>query len=82
MTGPDGDRHRGWWRSRAVDPPRSLEFEDGFADADGGPTADMPTAVIRVDLSELAGGGTRMHHHAFPTASRWSSCSPWAWTRA
>jgi hypothetical protein len=35
MTGPEGDRHRGWWRVIAVDAPRALEFEDGFADDDG-----------------------------------------------
>ncbi len=60
MTGPEGDRHRGWWRVRAVDPPRTLEFEDGFADADGKPSPDTPTAMIRVVLSELAGGATQM----------------------
>ena len=60
MTGPDGDRHRGWWRVRAVDPPHTLEFEAGFADADGNPSPDPPTSVIRVVLSELAGGGTQM----------------------
>jgi uncharacterized protein YndB with AHSA1/START domain len=60
MTGPDGDRHRGRWRVRAVDPPRMLEVEDGVADADGTPSADKPTAVMRIDLSELAGGGTQM----------------------
>jgi len=37
MTGPGGDRHRGWWRVRAVEPPRFLEFEDGFADEAGNP---------------------------------------------
>ena len=60
MIGPDGDRHRGWWRVRAVDAPHTLEFEDGFADADGTPSHDAPTGVIRVALSELAGGGTQM----------------------
>jgi uncharacterized protein YndB with AHSA1/START domain len=60
MTGPEGDRHRGWWRVRAVDPPHELEFESGVADADGNPSPDTPTAVIRVALSELAGGGTQM----------------------
>ncbi len=60
MTGPDGDRHGGWWRVRAVDPPHRLEFEDGFADADGNPGPDTPAALIRVALSELAGGGTQM----------------------
>jgi uncharacterized protein YndB with AHSA1/START domain len=60
MTGPEGDRHRGWWSVRAVDPPRTLEFEDGFADADGKPSPDTPTAVIRVVLSEMAGDATQM----------------------
>ena len=59
MTGPDGDRHGGWWRVRAVDPPHTLEFEDGFADAEGNPS-DAPTALVRVALSEPAGGGTQM----------------------
>ena len=60
MTGPEGDRHRGWWRVRAVDPPHTLEFESGVADADGNPSRDTPTGVIRVALSELDGGGTQM----------------------
>jgi uncharacterized protein YndB with AHSA1/START domain len=60
MTGPEGERHRGWWRVSAVDPPHELEFESGVADADGNPSSDTPTAVIRVALSEPAGGGTQM----------------------
>ena len=60
MTGPDGDRHGGVWRVRAVDPPHALEVEDAVADADGSPTPDKPSAVMRVALSELAGGGTQM----------------------
>ena len=60
MTSPDGHRHGGWWRVRAVDPPHELEFEDGFVDADGNPSPDGPTATVRVVLSEPAGGGTQM----------------------
>ncbi len=60
MTGPEGDRHRGWWRVRAVDPPHRLEVEDGFADADGTPSPDAPTVLMRVELSEPAEGGTQM----------------------
>ena len=60
MTGPEGERHAGWWRVSAVDPPHELEFESGAADADGNPSAETPTAVIRVALSEPAGGGTQM----------------------
>ena len=60
MTGPEGDEHRGVWHVRAVDPPHALEFEDGFADADGHPRPDLPTGLIRVALSELPAGRTQM----------------------
>jgi uncharacterized protein YndB with AHSA1/START domain len=59
MTGPDGERHGGWFRVRAVDPPHDLELDAGFADADGNPIPDTATGVIHVALSELD-GGTRM----------------------
>jgi uncharacterized protein YndB with AHSA1/START domain len=60
MTGPDGERHGGWFGVRAVDPPHTLELDAGFADADGNPLPDAPTAVISVALSELPGDATRM----------------------
>ena len=60
MTGPEGDRHHGWWKVRAVDAPRRLEFEDGFADADGTPNLELPTTVIRVRLEAGVEGGTTM----------------------
>ncbi|MFH9600587.1 SRPBCC domain-containing protein [Streptomyces vinaceusdrappus] len=59
MTGPEGDKYRGWWRVATVDAPTSLEFTDGFADQDGVPNADMPTTATRVTLTERD-GGTRM----------------------
>src|SRR6516162_6585578 len=60
MTGPDGEKPRGWWRVLAVDPPRSLEIEDGFADDGGTPNPDMPVMTMRVTIGERPGGGTRM----------------------
>ena len=59
MTGPEGEQAHGWWRFVAVDEPRSLEFEDGFADADGTPSAEMPTTTGLVELVS-SGSGTRM----------------------
>jgi uncharacterized protein YndB with AHSA1/START domain len=59
MTGPEGDLHSGAWRVTAIDPPRSLEFTDAFADQDGRPIADMPVSMISVSLTNLD-GGTRM----------------------
>ena len=59
MTGPEGDRHRGWWRITSVEPPDVLEFTDGFADQDGTPNQDMPTTEVHVQLTDRD-GGTRM----------------------
>jgi uncharacterized protein YndB with AHSA1/START domain len=59
MTGPRGERSRGWWRVTSVDPPKSLEFTDGFADQDGKPVAGGPTTTVQVQLAEHH-GGTRM----------------------
>lgn len=60
MTGPEGDKHRGWWRVLAVEPPHLLEFEDGFADEDFKPNADLPSMTARVSIDVLPDGGTRM----------------------
>jgi uncharacterized protein YndB with AHSA1/START domain len=68
LSGPEGDQHRGWWRVRAVDPPRYLEFEDGFADEAGNPNADLPMIVIRATLAERINGGTDVEIvSVFPT---------------
>ncbi len=60
MTGPESDQPRGWWRVLSVEPPRRLEFEDGFADDTGEPNPEMPTMTIRVTLDERPDGRTRM----------------------
>ena len=68
MTGPDGDKPHGWWRILSVEPPRHLEFEDGFADDAGQPNPDMPTMTMRVSLDETAAGTVRMViETAFPS---------------
>src|SRR5688500_12617102 len=56
MTTPEGERSRGWWRITSVDPPRSLEFTDGFAGEDGTPVAGMPVSTVRIRLTERDGG--------------------------
>jgi uncharacterized protein YndB with AHSA1/START domain len=60
MTGPDGDRHAGWWRVISVDERKRLELQDGFADADGIPNDSMPTTMFTVTFDELAEGRTAM----------------------
>jgi uncharacterized protein YndB with AHSA1/START domain len=60
MTGPEGDRHHGWWRITDVDAPRLLAFIDGFADESGTPNPEMPTTIARITLAVREGGGTRL----------------------
>lgn len=60
MTGPEGERHGGWWRVTDVAAPSSLAIDDGFADDQGNPSADMPVMKMRVDLAARDGGGTVM----------------------
>jgi uncharacterized protein YndB with AHSA1/START domain len=59
MTGPGGEKSRGWWRVTSVNPPRWLEFTDGFANQDGTPNADLATTAVQMRLTEHD-GGTRM----------------------
>ena len=59
MTGPDGQKFHGYWKVTAVNPPKSLAFDDGFANADGSHNDQMPTTSGMVELSE-ADGRTRM----------------------
>jgi uncharacterized protein YndB with AHSA1/START domain len=60
MTSPEGERYHGYWLVEAVDSPRALEFEDGFADADGTPSGTMPTSRSRVVIESADAGTTRM----------------------
>jgi uncharacterized protein YndB with AHSA1/START domain/pimeloyl-ACP methyl ester carboxylesterase len=60
MTGPEGDQPRGYWDVVEVDPPRSLVFQDGFANDDGSPNTDLAGTTARVTITELGGGRTRM----------------------
>jgi uncharacterized protein YndB with AHSA1/START domain len=60
MTGPAGDKSRGWWDILEADPPRTLAFHDGFANEDGQPNPDFPVTTVHVDLSDIGGGRTQM----------------------
>lgn len=59
MTGPDGEKAHGWWRTVVIDPPRRLEFDDGFADENAIPNDGMPVTRTVVTLESTA-SGTRM----------------------
>jgi uncharacterized protein YndB with AHSA1/START domain len=61
MTGPDGQKARGWWTITAVDAPHRFEFDDGFAGEDGEPDDSMGLGVTHAVVTlEEYDGGTRM----------------------
>lgn len=42
MTGPDGEKHHGWWRIEEVEPPHRLRFKDDDVDDQGNPNGRRP----------------------------------------
>ncbi|MGW9021065.1 SRPBCC family protein [Leucobacter chromiiresistens] len=56
MTGPEGDSHGGYWEWESVDAPRSFVVRDGFADADGAPSTELPTVLMEFAFAETALG--------------------------
>ena len=67
MTGPEGDRHRGWWQVLESRPPRLLVIDDGFADADGTRLNDPPVCRMRVEIADRPGGVTCTVTTTFPS---------------
>jgi uncharacterized protein YndB with AHSA1/START domain len=69
MTGPGGDQPRGYWDVVEVDPPRTLVFEDGFANDDGSPNDELPRSKGRVSIEPIGAGRTQMRIESrFPSA--------------
>jgi uncharacterized protein YndB with AHSA1/START domain len=56
MTGPDGERSGGFWEFLAVDPGRSFEVRDGFADERGEENPDLPSMRITFEFEDTDGG--------------------------
>ena len=56
MTGPNGEKSRGYWRFVRVEAPRYFEVRDGFAHADGTPNADFPEVKMEFRFEPTAAG--------------------------
>ena len=56
MTGPEGDKHAGYWQITGVDEPRSFSFDDGFADLDFNPRPELPVSKNVYTFTEHDGG--------------------------
>jgi uncharacterized protein YndB with AHSA1/START domain len=59
MTGPNGEKSRGYWEFLSIDEPRAFEVKDGFLGPDGTPAEGMPSMRMRFAF-EPHDGGTRM----------------------
>ncbi len=59
MTGPKGERPRGFFEFLTIDEPHAFEVLDGFLGDDGAPAQGMPTMRMRF-VFEPHDGGTRM----------------------
>ncbi len=59
MTGPSGEKPRGWWRIDAIDKPHRLEFANGLAGDDGEPMPGVLPMLGSVTF-EAVESGTRM----------------------
>ena len=60
MTGPNSEKTHGWWLVRSVDAPHHIEFENGFAKANGAKDPNFPTMDFRIALRSRETGGTSM----------------------
>jgi uncharacterized protein YndB with AHSA1/START domain len=67
MTGPEGEKHHGWWQVLSVDPPTRLELKDGFANDDGTPNDALPTTIMVVTLTKRGAGTLMAIETRFPS---------------
>ena len=68
MTGPEGDRPKGYWDIVEAEPPHRLVVQDGFANDDGTPNDALPRNEFRVTIAAAGDGRTRMSiENIFPS---------------
>jgi uncharacterized protein YndB with AHSA1/START domain len=68
MTGPEGDKHAGYWLISTVDEPRGFTFDDGFADLDFHPIPDMPVSKNDYSFIEHDGGTRAVYVSTYASA--------------
>jgi uncharacterized protein YndB with AHSA1/START domain len=59
MTGPEGEKSRGWWSTTLADEPDRIVFHDGFSGDNGEPLDPEDKTIAEVTLTPRD-GGTRM----------------------
>lgn len=67
MSGPAGERSRGWFRFLKVEPLRCFEVEDGFAHEDGRRNTEMPTMRMVFNFESTTTGSRFTSVTYFPS---------------
>ena len=68
MTGPEGERFAGYWDITGVEAPRSFAFDDGFADEDLRPVADLPVSHSVFSFEPTERGTRALYVSTYDTA--------------
>ena len=72
MTGPEGDKHGGYWDIHTVDEPTGFTFDDGFATVDAAqrftPNPDMPVSKNVFTFTAHEGGTRAVYVSSYDTA--------------
>jgi uncharacterized protein YndB with AHSA1/START domain len=68
MTGPEGDKHAGYWLISTVDEPHGFTFDDGFADLDFTPIPDMPVSKNAFTFVEHDGATRAVYTSTYASA--------------
>lgn len=67
MTGPNGEKSRGWWVFDRVEWGRAFEARDGFANEDGTPNTSLPSMHMRFSFEPTAAGSRFVAVTTFPS---------------
>ncbi len=68
MTGPEGDKHAGYWDVISVDEPASFSFHDGFADLDFNPNPALPVSKNVYTFTEHDGSTRAVYTGTYESA--------------
>lgn len=68
MTGPEGDKHAGYWQVTSVNEPTGFTFDDGFADLDFTPNTTMPVSTNDYRFTAHEGGTRATYVSTYATA--------------
>ena len=68
MTGPEGDRHAGYWDITDVDEPQGFTFDDGFADLDFTADPELPVGTNVFTFTEHDGSTRATYVSTYATS--------------